>query len=737
MSVLPTVLSHSLLSAAAILLAVPGGWAQNTTKPAPAPPVAPAASEATRNSFDLTAEQTARLAQLLPLSLPKLQKRLPYHVVVLGDGVAGMDGFDETAGNHVLGYPARFLEQLAGQFFYTGGVRIIKPAGKHPDKAIPAVGPELTLRYLAGRGRTVQHGLEAWTALGAAPAPDLVIVSYGSVEASTGSDGALFADALATLVKTLQAAKADVLLAGPTLTAADPPEISLGSTRTFAVEAKRVAAQLNVPFFDLGDLAGLIRFDAMPDAVPDDPAELFDAIVASYRNHFRWSAVQDYNVPQKGLHDILGRRMFKTLMNGETPATWSVKGGVASFISADQFKVEFSIKNLAAEDRTLTVLPLVPARWLPGEADPRVSIKAGRSKKIALTYDRNNQPGMQRWNAFPFSDGQLHLPVLICDGSMARIDDVPAIVSPATLVWSPRTIYGAEKSFTVAHSVSNQTGAAIAGAEWTATLGDQKLNGKIDLPAGTPVSLPLTFHLPEGDEDRRKTGLLVVTLFSNNVLMRWERSVEMVRNMGLKEPLKLTVAAPGTEPSPELTLRCDADSAALFLTVDIGNLVMEDDANGIAMGAALSLDARTFGKRLNAGGIESVRYRLGVADGYGETSRIAPWAFGTGYAMAFNENAMPIRLLSQASGGRRITFVVPRSYLYLHDFTIGNGNSHLGFNLNLNFYLQPGADGLGGGYPPSLAYSLARNGRHPEDAESLPVLELTDKPTRRWTVIHW
>lgn len=739
MPVSPAVLSFAPLFTAALLLVVPASFAQQKPAPAAAPAPAPAAasSEVTLNSFDLTEEQTARLTTLLPRGIARLQKRLPYHVVVLGDGVAGMDGFDETAGNHVLGYPARFLEQLAGQFFYTGGVRIIKPAGKHPDKAIPAVGPELTLRNLAGRGRTVQHGLAAWTALGATPAPNLVIIAYGSTEAGAAVDGTLYAGELTNLVKTVQAAGADVLLAGPTLTAADPPEVNLAATRPFTVEAKRVAMQLNVPFFDLGDLAGLIRFDAMPDAVPEDPAELFDALVQSYRNHFRWTTVQDYMVPQSGLHDVLGRRMFKTLLNGETDAPWSVKGGVAAFISADQFKVEFSIKNPAAEDRTFTVLPLVPMRWLPGEAEPRVTIKAGRSKKVALTYDRNNQPGVQRWNAFPSSDGMLHLPVLICDGAMARIEDVPAIISPASLIWNPRSVYSAEKTFTMAQSVTNQSGTAIAGAEWTATLGDQKLSGKIDLPAGAPVSLPLTFKLPEAEDIRRQTGMLVVTIFANNVLMRWERSVEMIRNMGLKEPLKLMVAIPGKEPAPEITLRCDADSTALYLTADIGNLVMEDDANGIAMGASLSLDARTFGKRLNAGAIEAARYRLGVADGYGETGRIAPWAFGTGYAMAFDENAMPVRLLSQASGGRRITFVVPRSYLYLHDFTIGNGNSHLGFNLNLNFYRQPGADGVGGGYPPDLAYSIARGGRHPDDAEALPVLELTDKPTRRWSVIHW
>jgi hypothetical protein len=731
----PVVLPRISLIAASLLVAATAVWAQKTAVP-PAP--AATADDVIQSSFDLTEAQSQRLSEQLPLSLPKWQKRLPFHAVVLGDAVAGMDGFDDSAGNHVKGYPARFLEQIAGQFFYTGGVRIIKPSGKHPDKAIPAAGPEITLRNLAGRGRTVQHGLQAWTALGASPAPDLVIIAYGAAESAAGADGALFSTELTRLVTTVQKAGAEVLIAGPSLTAADPPEISLATTRAFTVEARRVATLLKVPFFDLGDLVGLVRFDAMPGAVPDDPAELFAAIVQSYRTHFRWAGVENYTVPQEGLHEDLGRRMFRTLLDGETAVPWLMKRGVATFTSADTFSVQFSVQNLASEDRTLTLLPLVPVRWLPGEAEPRVSIKAGKNKKVTLTYQRNNQPSVQRWNAFPFSDGQLHLPVLVCDGTVARIEEVATLLTPTSLVWNPRTVYGADKTFTIDQQLYNYTGAALSGAEWTATLGDQKLEGKIDLPPNTPVTLPLQFALPDDDATRQKSGLLVVTLFSGNVLQRWERSLEMVRHMGLKEVLHLKPSvASSSSVSPPLTLRCDADSTALYLTVDIGELVMEDDANGIAMGAALTLDARTFGSRLGPGGVEPIRYRLGVADGYGETGRIAPWAFGTGYAMAFDENAVPIRLLSQASGGRRITWVVPRSYLYLHDFTLGNGNSHLGFNLSLNFYRQPDANGVGGGYPPYLAYSLTRGGRHPEDAESLPVLELTEKPTRRWTVIHW
>jgi hypothetical protein len=77
-------------------------------------------------------------------------------------------------------------------------------------------------------------------------------------------------------------------------------------------------------------------------------------------------------------------------------------------------------------------------------------------------------------------------------------------------------------------------------------------------------------------------------------------------------------------------------------------------------------------------------------------------------------------LSSSANGGRRLTITLPKSYLYRHEWAIGNGNSELGINLRLK----------GGGRD----YFLTRSSRQGDDAQSLSVLELTDKPTRRWTV---
>jgi hypothetical protein len=64
---------------------------------------------------------------------------------------------------------------------------------------------------------------------------------------------------------------------------------------------------------------------------------------------------------------------------------------------------------------------------------------------------------------------------------------------------------------------------------------------------------------------------------------------------------------------------------------------------------------------------------------------------------------------------------------------MGNGNSQIGVQLALAFW----RDGDDPGFKPEASWSLSLNARHPDDALRMPQLELTDKPTTRWTVVTW
>jgi hypothetical protein len=112
---------------------------------------------------------------------------------------------------------------------------------------------------------------------------------------------------------------------------------------------------------------------------------------------------------------------------------------------------------------------------------------------------------------------------------------------------------------------------------------------------------------------------------------------------------------------------------------------------------------------------------------------IPPWAFGTGYAAVFDETQVKAVVSSGSEGSRRITISLPRSYLYLHEWALGNGNSQLGINASFAFWEEPVAGGSAGGYTAESQYTLLFN-RHRDDAEGCAALELTAEPTQRWTV---
>jgi hypothetical protein len=97
--------------------------------------------------------------------------------------------------------------------------------------------------------------------------------------------------------------------------------------------------------------------------------------------------------------------------------------------------------------------------------------------------------------------------------------------------------------------------------------------------------------------------------------------------------------------------------------------------------------------------------------------------------MYYDEKQVKCRLTSRPDGARRVTITLPRGYLYLHEWAMGNANSELGINTTLQIW-QNGENGQGS----YQTFCLTSNGRHRDDAESLVALELSDKPTGRWTV---
>jgi hypothetical protein len=125
-----------------------------------------------------------------------------------------------------------------------------------------------------------------------------------------------------------------------------------------------------------------------------------------------------------------------------------------------------------------------------------------------------------------------------------------------------------------------------------------------------------------------------------------------------------------------------------------------------------------------------------AADGDYKVMPPQPWSFGPGYAADFSSDSIKSTLSSSPLGIRRYTLVLPRSFFYLHEWAVGNGNSQLGINTAIQFW-QNGRNGGAGGYPDDQAFGLLTHELPRDDARALAVLELTEKPTSRWTVIPY
>ena len=675
--------------------------------------------------FDLTLAQKERVKKLLPNAYRKLSMRKPLHMVALGDSIVEMFGYDDDAGNWVKGYPAQFAEQLARQFFYTGGVRIIKPEKGKPDKMQPHRGVEITLRNLGRGGKLSIHAIQALSTYGMEVKPDIVMMSFGINDSTTGLDLGVYAKTFQELVSTVRAAGSDVILLGPTAIVGNPAELELGRTRPYTDTLRQVAEESGAFFVDLGDLATLVT---VPEEL-SEPAVVFSAVVDSYRRFFDHERVVDYVHPRASLHQELGRRIYDELVDGPLAMPWEIKTSGADLKDSGEFELGVELTNRAKEELRLTLLPLVITAWKPLDATPELVLKPGEKRAVKIRYGRREQTGV---NPMPSHEPLVRLPILINGGGLTRIEDVRAELRPVVLLWKVETQFNLENEFAPANLLANTTGKPMAGT-WKASWMGQALSGDFQLAAGEKKELPLRFKLPvrSASPFNQKTPISVLVTLGESTL-RFDRRVDLTYNFGLKENVAMTPQLPKEAGPATVTLRADADKEQLFLTFEIRGIDLKDDpAGGVSWVSTVNLDARSYGKRLAMGATDPLRISGGASDGPAVVSAIAPWAFGTGYAAKFEEKDVKAVLSSSSEGVRRITITLPRSYLYLHEWALGNGNSQLGINATLALW-QPGEGGKPGGFAAENQFNLLFN-RHRDDAEGCAVLELTEEPTRRWS----
>lgn len=691
--------------------------------------------------FDLSEEQKERFRKALPNSYRKLSQRQPFHIVALGDSIVDMTGYDEDSQNWIKGYPAQFASALARQFFYAGGVRLIKPPKNRLSKEQPHMGKEITLRNLGRGGKLSLHAIQALSTYGMEVKPDLVLLSFGINDATNGLDLASYVRAFREVIGVVREAGGEVILLAPTLTVANPPEEDMAMTRPYADTLREVAEESGAFFVDLGDLDGLV---SVPEEV-SDPLVAFGRVVDDYRRFFDHDKnVVDYVHPRVTLHEKLGKKIYRELIDGQKPAPWVVDEAVAVLTENQELELKVKVANPTAGPVKMMLLPLVTAAWRPQDAKPELNLAAGAEQEWVVRYRRREDRRGLLSNPMPSHEGLLRLPFLVMGADVVRVETVRAELRPAVLLWKVETLFNQdqENEFVPANLLVNQSGKSLA-AKWEATWMGVSRSGQVELDAGEKAELPIRFPLPEvGTLPFYKQTTLSVLVTIGTQVLRFDRKVDLSRNMGLKQLVPMMPLF-GTE-SPVLpalgehgqsvALRLDADSDNLFLTFEVRGIDLKDGPPGTAAWVStVNFDGRSYGKRLTPGVTDTIRFSGNATDGPAELGDIAPWVFGTGYAAQFDKKHVKAALASGSEGVRRITLTVPRSYFYLHEWALKNGNSQLGMQAALTFW-QPNADGTGGGsYPAELTFLLTRN-RHRDDVEGHTVVELTDEPTKRWTI---
>ncbi|MBE2285796.1 MAG: hypothetical protein IAE77_20210 [Prosthecobacter sp.] len=665
----------------------------------PSPEVKP------QSYFDLSPLQRDRWQTYLPQTLLKLTRREPLQIVVLGDAILGSADAGAATDPLLTSFVGVFAKSLATQFYYTGGVRVLRPGMRPRSKEAMVMGPEILIQPV--RTSSIVSAASALATVGFQGRPDVVLVAHGLEDGLAGTSAADIAAALRSLRDTVRGHRLEMIVAGPVAPATEPAEESLASTRTASSVMRDFCEAEKVLFSDLGDLSRLV----IPPAGTQAAHLLFPALVLQYQSRFKMAPGGTTAMPSEEMHDAMGRILYQDVMQGSPELAWAISDARVEFEGQGRLKLSFQVANRTNDVLALTVLPLVPAGLKLKDARPDIKLAAGAKEAVTVSYSITDT------RFLPLSDGKARLPVLVIAGRESRIHDLTATLRPFSAAWNVRTAFNQDKDFLPDLEIENTAGQSLA-ATWELNWAGQKQTGKAALDANGAETLTAKLALPaEGTATFRQRLPLQMSLEANGVKQIFDRYVELTRNFGLKETVRLTTT---DDKASTVTLRADADSMKLFLTLELTGVDLVDDASGQAYELLLNLDARSYGKRLTPGATAAIRITGKAGDGAAKVDDIAPWAFGSGYAAVFDPAEIGAALSSSAAGVRRLTITLPRSYLYMHEWALGNGNSELGINLRFN----------GGGGE----HFLTRSTRRGDDAEGLSVLELTDKPTGRWTV---
>lgn len=714
------------------------------------------------------------LKQWLPRSAPKLIAHSPVvRVAVLGDDVINFNSLNPD-NNHDLrqAWPWQFLEQLAGYFAYTGGVRLAE--GSHAAKDLAKVrsandllegpasseaihvngdGPIIEIDHFARNGVSSLQSLEDLHTEAFDRDPDLLIWMYGTNDLAQGVTLTTYRTVLEEVVRVCKERGVDLLIAGPPLLTGGDAMHSLGLSRPLASVAREVATARGCGFVDAG--AAVARTPLLPAL--DDASVTIDVNEAlrTLRDRYR-HILPAGTLPLKGQLAILPNRHGQEII---ADAAWealcgtereeSVKVTASFTLPVDggaearlHLKFHSSAPHAAKTPASLAVLGL-GGTWMPRQNVSATELAAGLSNGSASTEHLSKWEltipclptpanlGGRLWGEEAIVRGSL----LVGEGSSIRMIDFSAPILPLTISFpiGRQENLGTELSLTLA--VTNSFPEVFAGTAEVAWRG-QTQSFPVSIPPGPPYPLKLSLPLPSAAAAVPFKSRLVLRMKNPTASMEFTREIELSPDLLLDHPVTLSnrakaVPDAASESKPDDTtvgLVCKAEENGLYLVIDLPPLDTRPGENQPTAIVDVTLDARSAKLRGTPGSCPIMTLEIPAQDGRVTLKRLPTGLFGNGYDRELNPQYFLASVKTQANNRRQVRLSVPRTYFYLHEWSMKEtGQSTLGFNLQVAL-LTITKEGEPGTYPPHRTFSFVSPQMSRTDALSLGVLQFAKKP---------
>lgn len=712
-------------------------------------------------AYPLTLEQRERLKRYLPRTFPKLEARDSVHIVALGDGV--MSGYNPLKknlenNNPLFAYTGVFLEHLAREFFYPGGVRLVNPPENGPNKLNPHLGDEITLENLCEGPGTMLAGLRHATTDAYLHSPDLILVNFGINDAFEYISIDTYQRALQEIIDTAKQQNIDVIVIGPTIVRYGGGAMEWGITRPYSMAAQEIATANGVLFIDSGKhlakFGGGIDPDTHPLAAMEIVGDRLEKIFYFGPELKRPERVH----PSPKAHLSLGDAIFEDLLNGPRKTDFSITGA-AAYDDEGKVNVSMVLRNQSAETVVGTTGALAVGDCLvPDDKAQRYTVAPNGTTQLNFGYQRpvvgKTRDGADNYFPLSPSDAAGRFGFVLEDTFSSQLLDVPVRIGPVTAVWKSRQFINVSDKLRVEWDLVNGTDKALSG---TFQVGMADKVGQPTSFSVSPLGTKSVFSLFEFDpsDDRAQFQRDIwIQIDVADKVVRFTREMEASRDLVLGQEFPMQSwadyvnadpvgeKAAQARPSGGASVTFEADENALYVISQLDGIKVPDLGDDAALRARLFIDARPANEVRSFGVVAPIEVFTRGTDGPGTTMSLSLGTFGNGYNMLLQAEGISSVLETDADGGRRLTIRVPRKYLHRHEWALDSIDSILGARLELTV-ADPNPDAEDR-FPPTNSYvtnsaSFAWDGKivhgyHETDARSLMTLRLSRQPVGSWSV---